>query len=312
MAKKAGWQNYVVLTGLESTYGTNPASGHFQVPYAQCDIHAERENREAATTMGIRQRRYLQPFRRRVMGNLTCPLYGHVISTTSIAERLLTWAFNQPAGLDLDSRTLELYDVDELKRYTGVRVNQVTLTGNAESGEITLALALIGKDEAGVSAGSAQSLVATYVPERSEALFQDCTFTLGGTATAIAAFQLSFNNNLSPYFDNSGLPLAALPAGERQCDFEVTLLHEATTRDAIIRTATVSEIAAVLVLKGLHNGTGASGNYTTMTAGLDRLSFKGMTKERDRNGLTREKISYSVLKPDTTDNEIDWTFGLAS
>lgn len=307
-----GWQRHLFLTALETTWGTIPGTpAYFQVPVEEYSVKVIPESRQSMPTMGIRQRRHNQIYRRRLDGSLTCPLYAHTV-TTSIAEKLITWAFNFPAGLDLDARTAEWFDSVELKRQTGLRVNTCTIEGSESSGNCTISLGLMGKDETSVSAGSAQALSGSYVPERSEFLFPDAVFTLGGSATSLVSFRIMLNNNLKENFMNS-TTRTLLSAGDRHVDFEFVLKHNATTRDTLNRTTgtTSIETTASLVLKGLHNGTGAAGDYATATATFARPSFQIMDLQGDRNSHVTENTKYIALKPVSSSNEIDWAFGTA-
>ena len=307
-----GWQRRLHLTANETTWGAIPGTpAYFLVPYSDCNIKLTRDRRQSQPFSGRRQRMHNQAFRRRLGGNITCPLFGQQdASNVSIAQKLIAWAFSAPAGIDLDSRTAELFDSLEVKRWTGLRVNNCTISGS-EGNPITISLDVIGKDETSVSAGSAQALAAA-VSEKTEFLFEDAVFTFGGSAQKMKSFSLSVANNLAAdEFLNSDT-IQILPAGDRVINFQFVIHHNVTTRDAILRASAASEPAAQLVLKGLHNGTGLTGNYTTVTIDIDRGSFDDASFPGGRNEVVREEDQYVILKPASSDNDVDLTYGEAS
>lgn len=309
----AAFQRYLVVAAAESAWGTiNGTPAYRHLPVDEYSVKLVPETRQSTPHTGVRERRHNVMFRSRLDGNLVCKAYGYQVSDVSLFQMLIDWA-NTCSGVTMQSRTTEWYDSLEVKRHLGLRVNTWSISGQA-GGPIMVSLGLMGKDEASVSAGSAQALSSTVTPEKSEFLFEDITATLSGSAVDIASFSLSGNNNLREHFlggsgAGGGARRAVLSAGMRTLDFQIQLLHTATTRDALIRTGGIANTTGQLQLRGLHNGSGGSGTKTLCTIDFDVLSLVNAEQtESDINELISEPISYAVLKPSTTDGSVDFTW----
>ena len=90
------------------------------------------------------------------------------------------------------------------KRHLGLRVNTITLAGS-DAG-IVLTLELIGQ--------SAVNFTGSASPPNNrnklvEFLFEDSTFSLGGSAMNFSQFQWSVSRNLDVIYENSHNPIAA-------------------------------------------------------------------------------------------------------
>lgn len=302
-----GWQRYLHIAAAESTWGTiNGTPAWRQCPYAEYTVRAQHLRRQSTPTTGSRARRHNQAYGIRVAGNLTTNLYGKQVSNISLAELLVAWAWNAPSSNTLESRTIEVFESLAARRHLGLRVNSCTIAGSVGT-PITISLELIGQAETNTAAGSAQALSATDVPERSEFLFEEATFSLGGSALPMESFSLSLNNNLSERSLNSTSP-SLLLAGQRVVDFNVVVPHNATTRDGYRRAITQVDTTAQLVLKGLHDGSGSSGTYSQVTIDFDKVSFGDKDNQGDQNSIVNESQQWIVLKPSTSDNDVDFTW----
>jgi hypothetical protein len=112
----------------------------------------------------------------------------------------------------------------------------------------------------------------------------------------------------NPYFhhDNSIWPTVTA-AGDRVWTLSFTVRKTANTYDAKRRSATVSDQTFQIVLKGDHDGTGAN-TYTTGTIDIDRMNFLDAVDQMNREGLTMAEVTYDIIKPSTTDNDVDLTW----
>lgn len=307
MGKSAGWQRYYHIAS-ESAWGELDGSpSYIYVPVTSCDVRAKPQAVRASVYTGHRQSRYNRIVNHTVDGTLVTNALAYHVSSKSIAERLLTYAHSAPAGVDLDSFTLERFDAgNDNKRWLGCRIDSLTISGTAGQ-EITLSAAIKAKQESGGI--TAQSLSAT-APRPVGMLFRDATLSIGGTPVEMRAFTYTVMNNTQVYHHNAQWP-SQISAGERQIDFSVTLLKTANTYDALRRATSVSSTTGQLILRGLHNGTGASGTKTVITFDFDVLDFNDADDALDGpNGLEYQAIRYLALKPNTTDNDVDITYGL--
>lgn len=310
-----GWQKYIVASP-ESAWGTyNAGAADIFLPYTEYSVQTVESYRQADLYLGVRQRRHNVKAGNIVQGNLACPLFGVHQGGKSIAQWLIEWAVNGPATPFIDSFTIDSFEngVDN-KRHTGLRVASMSITGDADSNAISTSLSLIGKDETG--GVSVVALDAT-TPQPVEFTFDDVKLFLqdgleGETAStspeevAIRSFSLTVNNNLRPYRTNSLYPTVVV-AGVRTIDFSFAILKDANTYDLLRRSSTLVNKSAQLLMKGQHLGT-ASGTKTVVRCYLDRLNFSGATDQTALNDLVGQTASWIVLKPSTTENDIEFAF----
>lgn len=314
-----GWKRYVHLTE-ESTWGTYNSGGtHIYVPVTSYGVAVTRENQQADLFTGLRQRRHNRAFRGTVAGNITMPLYAQHVNSKSIAEHILTWAFSAPSSDTLTSFTGELNEdgVDD-KRHNGLRINSLTISG-ANGGPVNLSIDVIGKSEDG---GITPEAIPVSDPMPIEFLMSDATLALetdetssasvggAGNEQEILAFSLTLQNNLEALHVNSFWPNYLL-AGVRMVDFSMTILKETNTYDAMRRDSAININNAVFTLLGRHGGSGASGDYTSLSIDLDRLHVANVNDlPPSLNTTVQQEVSYISLKPDSTQNDIDLTWAL--
>lgn len=320
MAEYMGWQKYLHIR-KETTWGTK-AGGNpdIYIPYAEYSVASAVQSSQAALFTGVRQRRHNRVVKGTVQGNLNCPLYGYHVSSKSIAEYMIEWATSGDASPFLDSYTAELHDANnDNKRHLGLRVNQMTLAGDSDSGVISISLALIGKDETG---GITSPTLSATNPQPVEFLMDDAAFYLSddvnassasgtGEALPLRSFNLTVNNNLQVYHVNDFWP-AHVVAGVREIGFQFSLFKTANTYDALRRTSAVTNRACRLVLKGRHLGTGASGNFTQVEVHMDRLNFANASDQAALNELAQQNVDWITLKPDTNSNDVDFYYSLVA
>lgn len=305
MATSAGWQSYLFFS-KESTWGdeTTPA---IWLPFETFDLVTRREFYSANTYTGVRQRRHPQiPLRSSITGTLAGDLYAErwpvVTPTTSIAEYLLEGATSGDASLDLHSFCFGLNDPNDDKEFAGVRINSLSINGSASVGVIKYSAALIAKTE---TATAAPSLTATHKHPR-PFMFRDATFAIDSSAVTLESFNLTINNNLIVRYNNSDTP-SIIAAGPRTIDLSFTLTKDDSTYDALRRATTVTDATFQIVLTGKHLGSGD--DLTTVTIAIDKMNFAAATENMPFGDLWEQSVDYVILKPDTSDNDIDITYG---
>ncbi len=316
MANFMGWQKYIVGSP-ESVWGTyNSGAADLFIPYTEYSVQTVESYRQADLFLGVRQRRHNVKAGNIVQGNLACPLFGVHQGGKSIAQWLIEWATSGPATPFVDSFTFDAYEAGvDNKRHTGLRVASMSISGDADSNAISTSLSLIGKDESG---GVSVTALDATTPQPVEFTFDDVKLYLqdgveGETAStspeevSIRSFSLNINNNLKPYRTNSLYPTAVV-AGVRTIDFSFAILKDSNTYDALRRSSTLVNKSAQLVMKGQHLGT-ASGTKTVARCYFDRLNFAGATDQVALNDLVGQTANWIVLKPNTTENDIEFAFG---
>lgn len=304
----AGWQRHLHLA-KESEWGALPGSPvYVPIPYATYTVRPRPTTTQGQLFTGLRQRRHHRMVKASLEGNLACPLYAHHVSGKSIGQYLLEWLLSAPNSVLLDSHTAELFEANtDNKRHLGLRPASGTIRGDAATGPINLSIDLQGKEEEG---GVTPPALSATTPQPTEFLFKDATFTLNGAPVELQSFEIQVNNNLQVYHNNSYWP-SLVTAGIREVSYRFSLLKSDATYDAM-RRASPADANAQLMLKGPHNGTGPSGNFTTITMALDRLGFNDADESGEIHELAMQDIDLIVLKPNTADNEIDVTYGTAS
>lgn len=307
MAHYAGWQRHLHLA-KETAWGSLPGSPtYIHLPYASYDVRPRLQVAEARLFTGLRQRRHHRITRATLEGSLETPLYSHHLAGKSIAQHLLEWLISAPNDVSLESFSAELFEVNtDNKRHLGLRPARGTIRGSADSGPVAISLDLRGKEEIG---GITTPALVPTTPVPTEILFKDCVFSIDGQPVALQSFDISVNNNLQVYHNNSYWP-SLIVAGTREVDFRFSLFKTDDTYD-LMRRGDATELPASLTLKGAHNGTGPSGNFTTITIELARLALRDANDFGNLDDLVSQEIDGVILKPSTTANEIHVTFGTA-
>lgn len=292
-------KSYAVLID-ESTWATMPGSPvRVHVPVTSNGVKFVPKRRNAQQRTGLFQRKYGRNISGHPSGSIAVPLYGWIPTglTTSLAQWLMEWGFLDHEEKFPRSKILEWAEGPDTanSRHLGLRVNSATLAGSADNG-ISLTLELVGQST--VNFATADALPADR-NKLVEFLFEDITFTLDAVATPIGSFQWQVQRGLQPNYWNSRSPLS-LPKSQWVETFSVTPPKQGHSWEDLVRDLEMQEVAAQLDLKGLHNGTGATGDFTTLSVAFPRLSLIN-SDEQESNGIYAEPLTFDVLKPDTTD-----------
>jgi hypothetical protein len=290
----------------EAEWGTVPGSPtYIHVPVLDYDVRMRTQQRRAIPFTGLLQRVHSRHSKGLPTGTMRVPLYGWRPSglSTSLAEYLMTWAFNSPETICSDSKGIEWAEGPNTanKRHVGMRVNAATLRGSEDEEICQLILQLAGKDESG---DDVVTTAQTLPDNRNKAIefeFADALFTLDGTSESVKAFQINAQYGLAVEYLNSRRPTLLV---KRMCQqtLSIVLPKDSDTWDALRRSNTISdlEMSCTIVLKGTHNSTGASGTYAVGTISLPRLSFVDAEETRDQHQLAFQPLEFDILKPDTS------------
>lgn len=300
-------KSYAVLID-ESTWATMPGSPvRVHVPVTSCGVKFTPKRRNSQQRVGLFQRKYGRNLSGHPTGSIVTPLYGWIPTglTTSLAQWLLEWGALDQEVTFPRSKILEWAEGPNTanSRHLGLRVNSMTLAGSADNG-ISLTLDLMGQSTINFATADAlpddrNKLV--------EFLFEDAALTLNSVATPFSAFQWQIQRGLQPQYFDSRTP-QALPKTQWIETFSVTPPKQGHAWEDLVRDLDMQEVPAQLVLKGLHNGTGGTGDFTVLTLDLPRLSLIN-ADEQESNGIYNEPLTFDVLKPDTADlsSAMTWT-----
>lgn len=308
MGAEASWERHLWI-GKETTYDTavTPA---IWLPHDSCDIRTNKEHYQGQTFTGVRQQRApMQPSKIAYGGNIVFDLYGTHISSKSIAEWVLEWATSGDASITQDSFTIERHEPNSAaKRWRGCRLDGFTLGGSA-NGPVKLTIPVQAKTQ--VDAITAPTLVATTL-HPDACMFHNVVFSVAGSPIAIRAFQLACTNGLKTRWVNSILPNSS-DQNQRVYTLEFDIFKESAAYETLMaQTTTETNITGGIVLTMPHLGTGASDNNTAVTIAIDRMQFVNEEPSAPRDDRATQKLRYQILKPNTTDNDVDITYALTA
>ena len=299
-----GAESYLHLTdetnwGQSNGSGSGTAGTPFFIGVVNYGVRVQPLKRKPNVYVGIHQRKGgSKIYGANVSGQLVTPLYSYIPTgqTLAIARKLMDWAFLDFEEEEPRSKTAEWAEGPNVanKRHTGLRVNQATLTGSADSGDVQLSLDLIGQQEMG-------GFSATAIPDDLEKLddmqFTDCTFTLEGSTVQASAFTQTLNRNLQPQRLND-FWITSLCGAVRDETIQFVIPKNDATYDVRNRLTSDTEVTGQFTMQGLHNGTGGAGNYTKLTRAFGRLRFLSQEQSGDF-GIQMQTLTFEILKPDS-------------
>ena len=305
----AGADNYINVYS-ESAWGTRPVSPTIiNLPVTNYGVQMVRNSRQTSPHYG----QYGAGYTRHVNGNPAGQITGELTgiepsgSSTSLAQTVLDWCFGAETSKNLPSYGIEYVQGGIADRqHNGMRVNSLTLSG-AEGQAVTYSLDVIGKTESALGASAtAMSIDMKGFPGFE---FSDVTLTLGGTAFDIKSFQLQRQNNLKLHYAGSTVP-QVLVRGSRITTFSCVAFKQDGSWDDIRNSFTESDVAAVLVMKGRHGGTGASGTYRKITITMSKCRYLVPQDQHAYDDLTTVNLPFACHIPDGGGSEISIAYAL--
>ncbi len=289
--------------GAQTTSTTTSVGGDVYMPVLSNNIQLQDNRRSPQVFTGLAEDFDTIQGPTHPAGQITCPLYGwrNTGEPVSLAEYLFNWALTDLETLcGLPSKTgiwAEGPDVAN-KSFTGLTVNNWTLSGSDDAtAAITLALDLLGKEANLTTAPVIPSELASL----SEFQFSRCVFSLGTNTgdlveQPLKSFTWQGNRNLTPAYLAQNRP-RYLRGGKSTNTLGIVIEKSDGTWDTARRTATPTVKYGRLVLKGLHQGTGATGNYAVVTIDFKKLSLQSVGENYVRNGVYVQNLGFSVQKP---------------
>ncbi len=323
-------KSYLMLI-TESSWGTKPSTpDRIYTPVESYDVRLNVDSRQAKPHLGIFQRKHMRRFKGMPSGTLVANMYAFEPTPTSgatgsdigesLAEYLMNWSMCDEAATiheasALPSKTAEWAEGPDTanKEHNGLRVNQATLSGSADSGVLQLSLDLMGKTE--VALATADALPAD-VEELSEMEFANVIFKLddgaGGALSAIEleSFEIQVQHALLVRYNNSRSPSLILKT-DRMVTFSVTIDKNADTYDVVMRNLDPSAekiYVGELTIQGVNAGTGAAA-WTKGIITFNAMEFQDNPEQGGRDDILQEQLSFICLKPDSSslDMAIVWS-----
>jgi len=308
MAYYGGWENRLFI-GKESTFGT-PVTPAIWVPYESYEPRAHYDVYTPQTYCGVRQDVAPTIVAKQVIaGAFSFDLYGTFISSKSIMEWILSWALSGPASITQDSFTCQLFETINSKDMAGVRISSVTISGG-EGLPIKVTVNVIAKSEATQASPVA---IPSTTPHPPAGMFYDTTFAIGGSAVTPQSFTFTLDLGLKAVYLNSATPVL-IDQMLRKVTLDLVMLKSSSTYDIARRktsSAPVTGVTGQIVLKAHNLGGGVTPTniYTTATLDFDRMDFLDSVDGSPRDSHKTETLKFVIKKPNTTDNDVDVTFG---
>jgi hypothetical protein len=312
-----GAKSYATMYA-ESTWGTKPGSPIYVfMPVDSNDIQLHTETRQTPPVCGLLQPKYSKTHRGMPSGSLAGSLFGNHNANGggsgtpgSLAQYILDWFLTSLESITPPSKGLEWTEgpgVDD-SDCRGLRVNGFTISG-ADGGAVKYSLDVMGKSD--VALGSAQS-----IPNDMETLpefeFAGVVLEIDSTPVMIDSFQITGSRNLKPRYMNSTVP-THLMASPWTMGLQFQLVKNASTYSVakrLITTQAYNNITITMVAP--HNGTGASGDNTTIEFDFPRCHRGDVVTTRNFDDLNTLSLPFNVLKPDSASAMVVVTYSLTS
>lgn len=286
----------------ESAWGTVGADVDRYIPFSSFGLKAEVETRNAKTNCGILQPRFAEKVRRTIKGPITCPLSGyHAPSAAeSFAQYLIAWAFSSPETAQRASKSLHWIDDVSASRFTGLRVDEATLTGD-ENG-LMLSLGLVGKTELA-------SVLATTLPDdRGKMLdfqFSDVSLVFDGAALPIESFEWSIRHGLK--LKHNGYTPSSLRSTGGSQTLTIKPLKTSAAWAVLQRVQAMPIKTATLMMTGLHGGTAAD-TSTRCVLAFNRLALIANEDSPTLDDYNWQPLTFACLKPNSATASVGQTW----
>lgn len=313
-----GDKSYLFLAS-EAAFGVQDASPDYvYLPVTNYGIELISDKRDPMPYTGMAQKFDKIIGAQHTAGPIATALYGWRTGDAeiSLAEYVMAWAFTDLETLcGLPSKTCQWAEGPDVsnKKHLGTTINGATLSGSDDNAStISLALDCLGSSEATLT-------TAQEIPEDlerlNEFLFRDASFSIGPNSGALVAMEWKgfnwqvqralngiYNGNLTPRRYLAGAPSAT---------FDFNIDKADGTWDAIRRSAVANNYYGRMTLKGLHNGTGTTGNYAKVVIDFPKLSFNAVKDTWVRNGPVQQQVTFDIQKPTTADASYSLTWSEA-
>lgn len=280
------------------------------IPAIEYSVRPRVQVRSADVFAGLRARRHAAPSRVLLAGRLIAPLTPAHAEGRSLAQHLIEWAAPGEASVHLPSRSIDAREPHGRDvRHLGLRVDATTIAGDSKSGEISIALDLLGAEERSLASSPAPL---ADPPSPHPFRFEDVKLLLSDddrfeTALAIESFRLRCANNLAPYWVG-GLAPAALPAGAREVSLQCTAMPRDELLDALRRRDGPMRTSVRMELIGPHLGTAPAGFFTRIQIRMDRVELLDAADVGPLDEPVAQRVAFRGIQTDGAGAELDFEF----
>lgn len=285
-------KSYAVIRN-ESAWGVEDGFTEGYVPLTSFGLDGDVETREAKPACGVLHHKHASRVRRIIRGSLECPLYG------TFGEPMTDWAFDDQDSLDRPSKTIFWIEPLGKTGWTGLRVDEATLSGDANG--IKLQLNVVGKSE------DVTTFTPTLPSDRGkmlEFLFSDVIFALDGMPIGIESFSWTARYGLSPKF-NSGFVPSSCRATSLQQSLTIKPLKDGVTYAQYHRNQSLTTTDATLTMTCQIAGTTDRKQYVI---DFNRLALMSAPSVYAPDSYIWQPITWGVQKPNSSTVAVQQTW----
>jgi len=304
--------NSHVFVYAESAWGTKPGTPvYVYLPVDSFGLKTQGQTRYNDPYTGGRFQKHAQAYNMAPSGQMGGKFHGYEDAgiSESIAQMITDLAYGALADNESASIGVEWAQGPDTanKQFNGMRMDQLTIQGSAQSGVVEWNASFVGKNE--VTLATAQT-----VPNDLEKLvdfqFCDMTLSIDSSAIKIASFQLQRSLNQKPKWLNSRTP-NCIKVGKIVDTITFQFLKNANTYDTIQRAmasaGTMSEKDLDVVLLGNHNGTGTNTN-TRLTIDIPRACITDIDDKLSADDVFEQGLTFAILKPDSSTSAVTLSY----
>lgn len=303
----------------EASWGVTPGTPDYLfLPLETFGIVHTTDRREAKPYFGQLAKKHGRRFKPRSEGSIGGALHGEYVTdgsdSVSKAEWLLKKVFGTESGPTIPSFAILRQEsiTNAGKRFPGLRINQFTLTGSADSGRIEWNSSVMGLPEVQFANGSYRT-VPNDLKKLTEFEYWDSTFRINDNGVSSAAdtfcfqnFTLTRNHGLKPVFGNCSAGPTSINRTVRDTQFNFRIEKKNNSWDTARRLMTSeTEFEVVVELKGKHSGTGGSGTeYAVITITMPRCQLLNPQDADTFDDISFIDVQTEVLKPDSSSAQV--------
>jgi len=284
----------------ETTWGTFPATPtYYYIPIVGdgYTVRQRNEFHDPETSIFNYRRGPFTLVRKDVSGDLT------VMAQPGYVRQILDWGLERSATFETSSFSAEFRDGVTAFRHTGLKCETLTISGDADSGDLTFALALVGKDESVITPFAVPSVTGDattgYVDE-DFFIFQhgNALEIPDGTRIAtISAFTFTITNNHTVGPAGSDNTIVHLTANRQTVNGTVTLLYEDDTFGAILRNFSTTSLD--------FNFTHPGGTVIRLT--IPRVILTDLPREGGQSDTLTQTLNFEAEYDSTAADQITYS-----
>jgi hypothetical protein len=313
MRENLAWERVLLLRREHAWTVRSEDNPDLSIPAAEYSVRPRVHVRSADAFCGERARVHAAPARAVLAGRLVAPLMPAHAEGKSIAQHMIEWAAPAEATVLPPSCSVEVREPHGRDvRHLGLRVDAMTIAGDAKSGGLSIALDLLGASEEALATSPHP---APDPPAPQPFRFENLRLWLSNDGAseaplAIESFRLRFANRLTPYWLGGPAP-AALPAGVREVGLQCSVFPRDDLLDALRRRTGSMRASMRLELVGPRVETGPPGDFTRIVIRLARVELLDAADVAPLDGPVVQRVSFRGLKTHGAGAELAFDFSTA-